>query len=78
VFTFVATWNDFLNPLLFIDDFEKYTLQVGLAFLDEQHRTRVNFNRIMAGDVIALIPMIVVFILAQRYYVRGIALTGIK
>jgi multiple sugar transport system permease protein len=38
----------------------------------------VNFNRLMAGDVIALIPMIVVFIAAQRYYVRGIALTGIK
>jgi multiple sugar transport system permease protein len=78
VFTFVGTWNDFLNPLLFIDDFEKYTLQVGLSFLDEQHRTVVNFNRLMAGDVIALIPMIAIFILAQRYYVRGIAMTGIK
>jgi multiple sugar transport system permease protein len=78
VFTFVATWNDFLNPLLFIDDFQKYTLQVGLSFLNEQHRSVVNFNRLMAGDVIALIPMIAVFIAAQRYYVRGIALTGIK
>jgi multiple sugar transport system permease protein len=78
VFTFVATWNDFLNPLLFIDDYQKYTLQIGLNFLNEQHRSIVNFNRLMAGDVIALIPMIVVFIVAQRYYVRGIALTGIK
>ncbi len=78
VFTFVATWNDFLNPLLFIDDYEKYTLQVGLSFLNDQHRSVVNFNRLMAGDVIALVPMIVVFIMAQRYYVRGIALTGIK
>jgi multiple sugar transport system permease protein len=78
VFTFVATWNDFLNPLLFIDDYQKYTLQVGLSFLNEQHRSVINFNRLMAGDVIALIPMIVVFIAAQRYYVRGIALTGIK
>jgi multiple sugar transport system permease protein len=78
VFTFVGTWNDFLNPLLFIDDYQKYTLQIGLTFLNEQHRSVVNFNRLMAGDVIALIPMIVVFIAAQRYYVRGIALTGIK
>jgi multiple sugar transport system permease protein len=78
VFTFVGTWNDFLNPLLFIDDFQKYTLQIGLTFLNEQHRSVVNFNRLMAGDVIALVPMIVVFIAAQRYYVRGIALTGIK
>ncbi len=78
VFTFVATWNDFLNPLLFLDDYQKYTLQIGLAFLNDQHRTVVNFNRLMAGDVLALIPMVVVFIFAQRYYVRGIALTGIK
>ena len=78
VFTFVATWNDFLNPLLFIDDYQKYTLQIGLSFLNEQHRSVVNFNRLMAGDVIALVPMVVVFIVAQRYYVRGIALTGIK
>lgn len=78
VFTFIGTWNDFLNPLLFIDDYEKYTLQIGLTFLNEQHRSVVNFNRLMAGDVIALVPMIVVFIVAQRYYVRGIALTGIK
>ncbi len=78
VFTFVGTWNDFLNPLLFIDDYQKYTLQIGLSFLNEQHRSVVNFNRLMAGDVIALVPMIVVFIVAQRYYVRGIALTGIK
>lgn len=78
VFTFIATWNDFLNPLLFIDDYEKYTLQIGLTFLNEQHRSVVNFNRLMAGDVIALVPMILVFMVAQRYYVRGIALTGIK
>ena len=78
VFTFVATWNDFLNPLLFLDDYQKYTLQIGLTFLNEQHRSVVNFNRLMAGDVIALVPMVVVFIVAQRYYVRGIALTGIK
>lgn len=78
VFTFVGTWNDFLNPLLFIDDYQKYTLQIGLAFLNEQHRSVVNFNRLMAGDVLALIPMIVVFVAAQRYYVRGIALQGIK
>jgi multiple sugar transport system permease protein len=78
VFTFIGTWNDFLNPLLFIDDYEKYTLQIGLTFLNEQHRSVVNFNRLMAGDVIALVPMIAVFIVAQRYYVRGIALTGIK
>jgi multiple sugar transport system permease protein len=78
VFTFVGTWNDFLNPLLFIDDYKKYTLQIGLTFLNEQHRSVVNFNRLMAGDVIALVPMIIVFMVAQRYYVRGIALTGIK
>jgi multiple sugar transport system permease protein len=78
VFTFIGIWNDFLNPLLFYDDINLYTLQTGLGFLNDAHSSTVNVNRKMAGDMIALIPMIVVFIAAQKYYVRGIALTGTK
>jgi multiple sugar transport system permease protein len=78
VFTFIGTWNDFLNPLLFFDDIHLYTLQTGLGFLNDAHSNTVNVNRKMAGDMIALIPMIVVFVAAQRHYIRGIALTGTK
>ena len=78
VFTFIGVWNDFLNPLLFYDELNLYTLQTGLGFLNDAHSSTVNVNRKMAGDVIALIPMIVVFMAAQKYYVRGIALTGTK
>ena len=78
VFTFIGIWNDFLNPLLFYDDINLYTLQTGLGFLNDAHSSTVNVNRKMAGDIIALIPMIAVFIAAQKYYVRGIALTGTK
>lgn len=78
VFTFIHTWNDFINPLLYVNDVDKYTLQVGLAFLKEAHSSVANFNKQMAGDVIALAPLIVVFLFSQKYYVRGIALTGTK
>jgi multiple sugar transport system permease protein len=78
VFTFIAIWNDFLNPLLFYDDINLYTLQTGLGYLNDAHSNTVNVNRKMAGDMIALIPMIAVFIAAQKYYIRGIALTGTK
>ena len=78
VFTFIGTWNDFINPLLFLDDVKLYTAQLGLSYLKDQHSSIVNYNRQMAGDVITLIPMIVVFVAAQKYYVRGIALTGTK
>ena len=53
-------------------------MQTGLGFLNDAHSSTVNVNRKMAGDIIALIPMIAVFIAAQKYYVRGIALTGTK
>ena len=76
IFTFIGIFNDFLGPLLYLDDLDKYTLQTGLGFLSDSRG--VDWERLMAGDVIALLPMIVLFAAAQKYYVRGIALTGVK
>src|SRR5258708_25243925 len=75
VFTFTAQWNNFLWPLIVINDVQMRTLTVGLRALVGQFT--VQYSLLMAGSVIALLPMIVVFLLAQRAFVRGIALTGL-
>ena len=75
VFTFTAQWNSFLWPLIVINDVQMRTLTVGLRALVGQYT--VQYPLLMAGSVIALVPMVVVFLLAQRAFVRGIALTGL-
>jgi multiple sugar transport system permease protein len=75
VFTFTAQWNNFLWPLIVINDDQLRTLTVGLRALVGQFT--VQYQLLMAGSVIALLPMLVVFLLAQRFFVRGIALTGL-
>jgi len=75
-FTFIELWGSFLWPLIVIDSPDKMTLPVGLALLNDVHST--DWTRLMAGDVIALIPLLVVYLAAQRYFVRSISLTGIK
>jgi multiple sugar transport system permease protein len=75
VFTFTAQWNNFLWPLIVINDVQMRTLTVGLQALVGEFT--VQYPLLMAGSVIALTPMVVVFLLAQRAFVRGIALTGL-
>ena len=75
VFTFTTQWNNFLWPLIVINDAQMRTLTVGLRALIGQFT--VQYPLLMAGSVISLIPMLIVFLLAQRFFVRGIALTGL-
>jgi multiple sugar transport system permease protein len=76
IFTFQGAWEDFLWPLLVMSDPDKITAPVGLALFVVQNRT--DWNLLFAGSVIATLPMIVVFIIFQRHFVRGIAVTGVK
>ncbi|HYH12833.1 MAG TPA: carbohydrate ABC transporter permease [Thermomicrobiales bacterium] len=76
IFTFQGAWEDFLWPLIVMSDPEKLTAPVGLALFVVQNRT--DWNLLFAGSVIATMPMIIVFIIFQRHFVRGIAVTGIK
>jgi multiple sugar transport system permease protein len=76
VFQFLAIWNEFLWPLIVLNSPDKFTVPLGLGFLNTQHST--DWTRLMAGSMILLIPVIILFTVAQRYYVRGIALTGLK
>lgn len=76
VFAFMASWNAFLWPLFVVNDPELMTLPVGLATLHGRYLTQ--WNLVMAGSVIAVVPMLIVYLFAQRYFVQGVVLSGIK
>jgi multiple sugar transport system permease protein len=76
VFTFMTTWNDFMWPLVVLIDNDLQTMPVGLAILSGEHAQDTEL--MMAGSVITLLPVLVLFLLVQRYYVAGILAGGIK
>jgi multiple sugar transport system permease protein len=76
IFTFMGSWNDFLWPLIVMVREEGYTLPVALANLNGQHPT--DFGLLMAAAVLVVLPVVVVFIAAQKYVIQGIATTGLK
>ena len=76
IFTFVNTWNDFLGPLLYLHTDTKKTLQLGLRMFIGQYSSE--YGLIMAASVIALIPVLIVFLSLQKYFVQGVASTGLK
>ena len=76
IFIFMWSWNDLLIPLIYLRDLEQYTTTVGLAFFQGQFVGK--WPEMMAGAIVSLVPMITLFVIAQKYFVRGIALTGLK
>jgi multiple sugar transport system permease protein len=76
VFHFMYNWNDFLWPLLITSSIEMRTLPAGLALFVGSHV--VEYGVVMAGAILALLPLLVAFLFAQRYFIQGIAMTGIK
>lgn len=72
--SFNGAWNDFLGPLLYIQNQEKYTLQIGLQVFQNQSTTQWNY--LMAGATLVLLPTILLFFFAQRYFIEGMDLTG--
>jgi len=77
ILTFLASWNNFLWPLVAATTEDKYTLPVALAlYAIGQNRTR--YDLLLAGSVLIVVPVLIVFILLQRHFVRGIATTGLK
>ena len=76
IFTFMWSWNDFINPIIYLRDVQSFTLTAGLSLFQGQYVGR--WPQLMAGALVSVIPMIILFVVAQRHFVRGIALTGIK
>jgi len=76
LFTFLWNWNDFMGPLVYLTDNSKYTLAVGLQQFLGQHDAE--WSKLMAMSTLMALPVIVLFFLTQKSFVKGIALTGIK
>lgn len=76
IFTFVNTWNDYLGPLIYLKSENKKTIQLGLKMFISQYSS--DYGLIMAGSVLSLIPVIIVFLCLQKYFVEGVASTGLK
>ena len=78
IFTFVAVYNDFMGPLVYLNSESKWTVALGLASLQGALMYKTPWNFIMAASVITLIPALVVFFASQRYLVEGIVTSGMK
>ena len=76
IFTFVNTWNDFLGPLIYLTKTEVKTIQIGIRMFITQYTQE--YGLIMAASVVSLIPVLIVFLALQRFFVEGIASTGLK
>ncbi|OIV36315.1 sugar ABC transporter ATP-binding protein [Mangrovactinospora gilvigrisea] len=76
IFTFIGVWNDFLNPLIYLADAKRYTLSLGLAMFQGSYSAQWGY--LMAASTIVILPIIVLFFLAQRHILEGITLTGLK
>ena len=76
IFTFMWSWNDLIDPIIYLRDIETFTLTAGLSLFQGQYVGK--WPLLMAGALVSVIPMILLFVVAQRHFVRGIAMTGIK
>ncbi len=76
IFTFVNTWNDYLGPLIYLKTQNKKTIQLGLKMFISQYSS--DYGLIMAGSMLSLIPVLIVFLIFQKYFVEGVASTGLK
>lgn len=76
IFTFMGTWNDFLWPLIVLNDSDMYTLPVALANLMGEHTKDPEL--MMAGSVITILPVLMIFLVLQKYYIKGIMMGSVK
>lgn len=76
IFTFMGSWNDFMGPLLYINDKMAYTLTYGLRTFQMQYDAK--WNLLMAASIVVALPTLIVFFSCQKYFIEGITLTGMK
>ncbi|MCA9094806.1 MAG: carbohydrate ABC transporter permease, partial [Planctomycetaceae bacterium] len=77
IFKFIETWNDFLAPFIFLTDQEDFTLALGLQFFQSQHGG-TDWHYLMAASTLVTLPVILLFFFAQRRFIEGISMTGMK
>jgi len=78
ILAFEQSWSDFLSPLLYLNDRDRYTLPLGLYSLISGDDVGSNWHLVMAATVTMILPVIVIFALAQRFFVKGVTMSGLK
>lgn len=76
IFTFMWSWNDLLSPLIYLRELPQLTLTAGLSFFQNQYGGK--WTLMMAGAMVSIMPILLIFFFAQKYFIQGIAMTGIK
>lgn len=76
IFSFLFVWNDFLGPLIYLNSDDKYTLAIGLA--DFVGLYTAQWHLLMAAATVMLVPVVILFLIGQRYFIEGVTLTGLK
>ncbi|MEK3721551.1 carbohydrate ABC transporter permease [Paenibacillus sp. FSL H8-0034] len=76
IFQFNSAWNDFLHPLIYLNRSELYTLSLGINFFKSDKE--VQWNLLMAASIVTLLPSLVLFFVGQKYFVQGVAMSGVK
>jgi ABC-type glycerol-3-phosphate transport system permease component len=76
IFTFMWSWNDLLTPLIYLREMKQLTLTAGLSFFQNQYGGK--WSLMMAGAMVSILPILIIFFTAQKYFIQGIAMTGIK
>ena len=78
IIVFMATWNDYLGPLIFTSSPENSTVQLVIASLNSYYAEQTDFPLIMAASIVAVLPVVVLFTITQKYFVESFSFTGIK
>jgi multiple sugar transport system permease protein len=78
IMSFLASWNNFIWPLIVAQNAGSYTLPVGLAATSQAAQNVTDYGLVLAGAVVVMLPVLILFVLLQRYFVQGIAGTGLK
>lgn len=78
LFTFIGSWNNYMGHLIYLSDERLTTLPLLIAGLKETHMTGANWGRIMAASTLSIVPIAIVYLACQKYFVQGIATTGMK
>lgn len=76
IFIFMFAWNDFLGPLIYLNEPNDFTLALGLRGFQQQFGTR--WNVMMAASIIVMLPTLLLFFFFQKYFIKGVAMTGVK
>lgn len=78
MFAFVNTWNDFFNPMIYLSSPDKYTIAIGLAAFKKMHGGTMDLGPLMAMSLLCVTPILLLYLFCQKYFVEGIATSGIK